>query len=333
MAIRRLGTEIAYGSINRNLIALLAPPMTAARRSFTLFLASALSSVPATAASYFYAVGSNNHLYEVSDAGVQRDVRDLSGLVGASLVNGAAFDAGRSQFFFSVPGTGGANGSLWSWNQATNATPVSLGLLPTARPDNGAYWDGAYWYVQQGTNTLHRIALNYDGSGNPTGLGAASTASLVHSPALSGGDLWFGDIAIQTLSGTSAKLYGATAAGNQFFSVNLTNGALSGNLTATLLGTVGLAGIDKMQLSFDAAGSTLYGHAYDSGQWYTVNTLDGSLSSLAFTSLTTGVTNGFQDMGGASATATPTSGVPERGPWLALLSAALVSLVLARRRR
>jgi hypothetical protein len=307
--------------------------MTSARRSVALLLTSVLLSAPATAASYFYAVGSNNHLYEVSDTGVQRDVRDLSGLVGVTPVNGAAFDAGRSQLFFSVPGSGSGNGSLWYWNQATNATPVSLGLLPTARPDNGAYWDGAYWYVQQGTNTLHRIALNYDGAGNPTGLGAASTASLVHTPALSGGDLWFGDIAIQTLSGSSAKLYGATAAGNQFFSVNLTNGALSGNVTASLLGTVGSDGVDKMQLSFDSAGTTLYGHAYDSGQWYTINTANGALTTLAFSSFTAGVSNGFQDMGGASASATPSSGVPERGPWLALLSVTLVSLVLARRRR
>lgn len=307
--------------------------MTSARRSVALLLTSVLLSAPATAASYFYAVGSNNHLYEVSDTGVQRDVRDLSGLVGVTPVNGAAFDAGRSQLFFSVPGSGSGNGSLWYWNQATNATPVSLGLLPTARPDNGAYWDGAYWYVQQGTNTLHRIALNYDGAGNPTGLGAASTASLVHTPALSGGDLWFGDIAIQTLSGSSAKLYGATAAGNQFFSVNLTNGALSGNVTASLLGTVGSNGVDKMQLSFDSAGTTLYGHAYDSGLWYTINTANGALTTLAFSSFTAGVFNGFQDMGGASASATPSSGVPERGPWLALLSVTLVSLVLARRRR
>lgn len=307
--------------------------MTSARRSVALLLTSVLLSAPATAASYFYAVGSNNHLYEVSDTGVQRDVRDLSGLVGVTPVNGAAFDAARSQLFFSVPGSGSGNGSLWYWNQATNATPVSLGLLPTARPDNGAYWDGAYWYVQQGTNTLHRIALNYDGAGNPTGLGAASTASLVHTPALSGGDLWFGDIAIQTLSGSSAKLYGATAAGNQFFSVNLTNGALSGNVTASLLGTVGSNGVDKMQLSFDSAGTTLYGHAYDSGQWYTINTANGALTTLAFSSFTAGVSNGFQDMGGASASATPSSGVPERGPWLALLSVTLVSLVLARRRR
>jgi hypothetical protein len=307
--------------------------MSSTCRCPALLLASVLVSVPASAASYFYAVGSNNHIYEVSDSGAQRDVRDLSGLVGVTPVNGAAFDAGRSQFFFSVPGSGSTNGSLWYWNQATNATPVSLGLLPTARPDNGTYWDGAYWYVQQGTTTLHRIALNYDLAGNPTGVGTASTATLVHTPTLSGGDLWFGDIVIKALSGSSATLYGATAAGNQFFSATLTNGALSGNLSTTFLGTVGAGAVDKMQLSFDSAGSTLYGHAYDSGQWFTINPANGTLSASLFTTLTAGVSNGFQDMGGASASPTPSAGVPERGPWLALLSVTLVSLVLARRRR
>ena len=306
--------------------------MIPACRILPLVLLCGLSSVPVAAASYFYAVGSDNHIYEVSDSGVRRDLRDLSGLVGASMVNGAAFDTARSQFFFSVPGSGGANGSLWYWNQASNDTPFSLGLLPTARPDNGAYWDGAYWYVQQGTNTLHRVALNY-ASGTPTGLGSATTATLVHSPALSGGDLYFGDIVIQTLSGTAATLFGSTANGNQFFSVSLSSGALSGNLNASLLGTVGAAAVDKMQLSFDAAGTTLYGHAYDTGQWYTVNTADGTLTSLAFSSLTAGASNGFQDMAGAAASPTPSSGVPDRGPWLTLLSVTLVSLALARRRR
>lgn len=309
------------------------PSLPSALRPFPLLLALVAGSLPASAASYFYAVGSDNHLYEVSQTGVQREVRDLSGLVGATPVNGAAFDSGRSQFFFAVPGTGGANGSLWYWNQATNATPVSLGLLPTARPDNAAYWDGAYWYIRQGTHTLHRIALQYDGSGNPTlASGGASSATLVGGvPTVNNN--YFGDIVI-TSGGT---LYATTANGDHFYSVGLSSGALSGNLTATMLGTVGSAvgytGVDRMQLSFDSAGSTLYGHAYDTGQWFTVSTANGALTPLGFSTLTTGVSNGFQDLGGASASATPSAGVPDRGPSLALLSVTLVSLGLARRRR
>ena len=150
--------------------------------------------------------------------------------------------------------------------------------------------------------------------------------------------MYFGDIAIKTLTGTTATLYGATANGNQFFSVGLSSGGISGNLMASLLGTVGSGAIDKMQLSFDSTGTTLYGHSYSStgqpsGQWFTINTSNGTLSSPLFTTLTAGTSNGFQDMGGASASPTPSAGVPDRGPWLALLSVTLVSLVLARRRR
>lgn len=302
--------------------------MIAARRFLVFLLTFSAPALPGFAASYFYAVGSNNHIYEVSDAGVQRDVRDLSSLVGSTMVNGAAFDASRSQFFFAVPGTGGANASLWYWNQASNVTPVSLGLLPTARPDNGAYWDGAYWYVQQGTHTLHRIALQYDGSGNPTlASGGASTGTLVGAvPTVNNN--YFGDIVISSVG----TLYATTANGDAFYRVSLGFGALSGNQTVTSIGSVGSAGVDKMQLSFDSAGTTLYGQAYDTGQWYTIDTSSGALTQLSFSTLTAGVSNGFQDMGGASATATPSAGVPERGPWLALLSVTLVSIVWARRR-
>jgi hypothetical protein len=144
---------------------------------------------------------------------------------------------------------------------------------------------------------------------------------------------FFGDIVI-TSAGT---LYATTANGDYFYSVDLSSGGLSSDKTVTVLGTVGSSlgytGVDKMQLSLDSAGTTLYGHAYDTGQWFTINTADGALSSPLFTTLTAGVSNGFQDLGGAAASPTPSSGVPDRGPWLALLSVTLVSLVLARRRR
>jgi hypothetical protein len=323
--------------------------MTSARRSLTLLLTSALVSVPASAAPYyFYAIGSNNHLYEVSDAGVRQDVRDLSGLGATGLVNGAAFDAAGRDFFFAVPGATSASFDLWYWNQATNAAPVKLGSPQTAKPDNGAFWGGAYWYVEQGTTNLHRIPITYDGSGNPDGLGVRSSTTLNYivngntsSPAtVTGNDRYFGDIAIQTLGG-GARLFGATAYGNQFFSVDLTAGALSTPLYASVIGTVGTPVVERMQLSFDPSGTTLYGHTFSStgwssGQWFTINTGSGAVSPIAsFITLTADTSNGFQDIGGVSAFAfgTPSSGVPERGPWLALLSVTLVSLVLARRRR
>jgi hypothetical protein len=310
--------------------------MTSARRILPLLLAFVLSSASAAAASYVYAVGSNNHIYEVSDAGVVRDVRDLSGLVGSSPVNGAAFDTARSQFFFAVPAVSGP-GSLWYWNQATNATPVSLGLLPTARPDNAAYWGGAYWYVQQGTHTLYRLSLTYDGAGNPTGYTQQSATLTGAVPAVNLN--YFGDIVISA----AGVLYASTADGANFYSVSLgfTGGNLNATQAVTRLGSVGgtdgtpASYVTRLQMSYDVGESTLYGHSYTTGQWYTVNSANGALTSLALNTVTPGSSpaNGFQDLGGASATATPAAGVPDRGPWLALLSVTLASLVLVRRRR
>jgi len=306
--------------------------MTSARRILPLVLAAVLSALPATAASYFYAIGSNNHLYEVSDSGAQRDIRDLSGLGAAGLVNGAAFDRAGNDFFFSVPGPGSVGG-LWYWNQQTNASPTFLGWLTTVKPDNAAYWDGAYWYVQQGLDILHRVEIATDGSGNPTGLGSFSSTQLSRSQTptnVNGNEKYFGDIAIRETSAGTATLFGASAYGEQFFSVSLSSGPLTAGLTANVLGSPGVA---KLQLSFDSSDATLYGHAYDTGQWYTVNTATGALTTLAFSTRTAGQSNGFQDIGGAAASATPSAGVPERGPWLALLSVTLFSLFLVRRRR
>ncbi len=317
------------------MIALPAPPMTSTRCCLLLVLATVLPAVPSSAASYFYAIGSNNHLYEVSDTGVQRDIRDLSGLGASGLVNGAAFDRAGKDFFFAVPGSGPgtAFGALWYWNQETNVSPTYLGLLPTVKPDNAAYWDGAYWYIEQGFDVLHRVAITYDLAGNPTGLGTPMSASLARSSAplnTNGNERYFGDIAIKPGSSGSATLFGASAYGEQFFSVSLSSGPLSVSMNANVLGSQGVA---KLQLSFDSTDTTLFGHAYDTGQWYTVNTTNGALTTLAFITPTGGVSNGFQDIAGASASPTPSAGVPDRGPWLALLSVTLASLVLARRRR
>jgi hypothetical protein len=290
--------------------------MISARR-FLPLLASVLSSLPAVAASYFYAVGSDNHIYEVSDSGNSRVVRDLSGLVGTTAVNGAAFDAVRGQFFFAVPGT---LGSLWYWNQATDATPVLLGQLTTVRPDNAAYWNNAYWYIQQGTHNLYRLSLSYDGSGNPIGYTAQSATLTGAVPAVNLN--YFGDIAVSS----AGVLYASTANGTDFYSVSL----LDPLFEVTRLGSVGSPGspVSRLQLSFNADESVLYGHSYTTGQWYTVNTGNGAVAALPFSSFTAGTNNGngFQDIAGAA-------GVPERGPWLALLSVTLFSLFLVRRRR
>jgi hypothetical protein len=254
---------------------------------------------------YYYTVGTDNNIYEISDTGTKRAVRDVSTLVGATstnAVNGIAFDTTRGQVFFAAPNPSGSGlASLWYWNQAANSTPVNLGQLTTSRPDNGAYWNNAYWYIMPGTHMLVRVALQYDGSGTPT-----MVSNGISSATLTGGipttnNNYIGDIAI-TNNGT---LYATTSNGSMFYNLTLPSGPLSGTIAATNIGTVGSPAIARLQITFGPAGSTLYGQAFDNGQWYTVNTTNGTLTPLSFSTLLNGGTTGFQDVSGVSATPAP----------------------------
>jgi hypothetical protein len=254
---------------------------------------------------YYYTVGTDNNIYEISDTGTKRVVRDVSTLVGATstnAINGIAFDTVRGQVFFAAPNPSGSGlASLWYWNQSTNSTPVNLGQLTTSRPDNGAYWNNAYWYIMPGTHTLVRVALQYDGSGTPT-----MASNGISSATLTGGipttnNNYIGDIAI-TSSGT---LYATVSNGSMFYNLTLPSGALSGTIAATNIGTVGSPIVGRLQIAFGPAGMTLYGQSFDNGQWYTVNTTNGVLTPLSFTTLINGGTTGFQDVSGVSATPSP----------------------------
>jgi hypothetical protein len=254
---------------------------------------------------YYYTVGTDNNIYEISDTGTKRAVRDVSAITGttsSNAINGIAFDSARGHVFFVAPNPSGSGlGSLWYWNQVTNPTPVNLGQLTTSRPDNGAYWNNAYWYIMPGTHTLVRVALQYDGSGTP-----AMVSNGISSATLTGGipttnNNYIGDIAI-TSNGT---LYATVSNGSMFYNLTLPSGQLSGTIAATNIGTVGSPIVGRLQIAFGPAGSMLYGQSFDNGQWYTVNTTNGILTPLSFSTLITSGTTGFQDVSGVSATPSP----------------------------
>jgi hypothetical protein len=254
---------------------------------------------------YYYTVGTDNNIYEISDTGTKRAVRDVSTLVGATstnAINGIAFDTTRGQVFFAAPNPSGSGlASLWYWNQAANSTPVNLGQLTTSRPDNGAYWNNAYWYIMPGTHMLVRVALQYDGSGTPTMISNGISSATLTGGIPTTGNNYIGDIAI-TSNGT---LYATTSNGSMFYNLTLPSGPLSGTIAATNIGTVGSPAIARLQITFGPAGSTLYGQSFDSGQWYTVNTANGTLTPLSYSTLINGGTTGFQDVSGVSATPAP----------------------------
>jgi hypothetical protein len=254
---------------------------------------------------YYYTVGTDNNIYEIGDTGTKRAVRDVSTLVGATstnAINGIAFDTTRGQVFFAAPNPSGSGlASLWYWNQSANSTPVNLGQLTTSRPDNGAYWNNAYWYIMPGTHMLVRVALQYDGSGTPTMISNGISSATLMGGIPTTNNNYIGDIAI-TSNGT---LYATTSNGSMFYNLNLPSGPLSGTIAATNIGTVGSPIIGRLQITFGPAGSTLYGQSFDNGQWYIINTTNGTLTPLSFSTLLNGGTTGFQDISGVSATPAP----------------------------
>jgi hypothetical protein len=112
---------------------------------------------------------------------------------------------------------------------------------------------------------------------------------------------YIGDIAI-TSNGT---LYATVSNGSMFYNLTLPSGPLSGTIAANNIGTVGSPIIGRLQIAFGPAGSTLYGQSFDNGQWYTVNTANGSLTPLSYSTLINGGTTGFQDISGVSSTPAP----------------------------
>lgn len=138
----------------------------------------------------------------------------------------------------------------------------------------------------------------------------------------------FGDIAITP----SGMLYAYTsgAQGGNFYSLDLTTasgGAVGGfNLISsgtTVSGTTPIG----LQISFNEDYTVLYGHNYNDGNWYHVDTATGSLTDLDFVTTTGTTSTGFRDIGGASI-----SLVPEPTT-LALVGTAAAAIATTLRRR
>jgi hypothetical protein len=219
--------------------------------------------------------------------------------------NALAYDSSRSQLFFI-----GQDNNLRYWAKDSGSTvgTVSGATLPTPDPNNAAYYNNAYWFFQFNSNVLNRVNLSYAGSGTS----AVPSISSIDTFTIANMDLpnpgpgfntnTFGDIAINE---TTGMLYASTTRG-RFYSLSL-----AGDPTTTfteILPPIAPSGTDNsygLQLSFDTTFSTLYGHSYEDGSWYTVNTATGSRTLID--GLTTLPANGkgFRDLGGAAVAAVP----------------------------
>lgn len=284
---------------------------------------------PPQAPSYIYGIDDTNSLWEMDLVGLVSGSIAQTALAGTS--NGLAYDTARSDLF-AVDG----QNNLWWWNQGTPqyeiiGSAAALGITTASgdQPWSAAYYDNAYWFFLgnglAGTNQLRRVGLDYTSGPQPT-VSSIATYTVTE---ITGSNA-FGDIAIAGSGANEGKLYAYTYKdpGN-FYSLDLTTIA-SGTSGYSLISTTSGTGL---QIAFNSDYSVLYGHNYDDGTWYTIDTGNGALTQIfdgetPFTTIT-GDGKGFRDLGGSSV-----QSVPEPSTWaLATVGVGFAAWRVVRRRR
>ena len=255
--------------------------------------------------SYIYGIDDANFVWEVDPVGKTYRQELSTGLTGQS--NAFAYDTARDDMYFLSSAK-----ELYYWNHGSTFTKLSnaaaLGLSSVTQPANAAYYADAYWFFNEGTNTLNKASLSYTAN-SPTSVASVTTYAISGIPGSIAANNTFGDIAI---NGNSGVLYAATVSG-LFYSVDL--GALSaGAGTATVIKAAGSN--PSLQIAFSSDYATLYATNYAGGQWYTMDVSNGNVTAIAGFQTTLSGTNGFRDLGGSSI-----SPVPEPSTW-ALLAVA-----------
>lgn len=251
---------------------------------------------PPPAPAYIYGVDNNNDIYEINPIAKTSTLALVQPAGGFS--NSLAFDTNRNQLFFIGPDNGL---KYWVQGSGTTANAVSTPGLVEFDPNNAAYYNNSYWFFEFNSNILKQVNLAYTG----TGSSAVPSISSVDSFEISGMSLpptgsvnntnTFGDIAINPNTG---MLYASTSRG-RFYSVDLSTKGFT-ELAASLGNdnTVGL------QLAFNTDYSVLYGHSYETGNWYEVSLADGGRTSIDFSTTPFGG-KGFRDLGGSAVAAVP----------------------------
>jgi len=270
-----------------------------AERSVRALRLEPLESRRVLANSYIYGIDNNNVIQEVDvNAQTASPVFDAAPTVGSGDSNAFAYDTARDQFFFIDPGN-----NLQFWDRGPSltqlATAAQIGLSSPAtvtnQPQNAVFYNNAYWFFTEGTNSLNKVSLSYSGAGLPS-FASLTSYPITDAPTTTN---TFGDIAVNG----SGILYAATQSG-QFYSVDISGSSPS---AAT---TILASGNPSLQLSFSSDYGTLYGQAYgavtydsvsyDAGQWFTIDLGNGTLAPIAGFAISYTGGSGLRDLGGAA---------------------------------
>lgn len=202
-------------------------------------------------------------VYGISDTGQILSV-DLATHVESELLaglgsdaNGLAFDTVGGRLLFRTPSTG----ELRAFNVNTNSlSTINILELAGTNASSAAFYDGAYWFVNQATDDLIKVDLT---SSTPVVSTFLNFDGNVHS------SFSFGDIVIDN----NGILYGSSNRG--FFSVDISGASpTSFNLINT--------STEQLQLAFRGDG-VLLGQKHggsNAGQWYTINLTSGIASEI-----------------------------------------------------
>jgi uncharacterized repeat protein (TIGR01451 family)/LPXTG-motif cell wall-anchored protein len=289
------------------LMVILAVPTTAFAGDDSNDDTDADAGVAAVSTSVLYGIDDSNVIWEIDPDSKSISQVNATGLTGLS--NSMAYDTERDQFFFVHRGdNNNPDNSLRFWDRSTTgpaSVPVvadrtKLGLPADAQqPANASYWGDSYWFIPAhagATSLLSRVSFTYvDGIPTSPVLTQYNLATYGAPQYLTGG---YGDIAITD----EGILYGAQTNG-RFYKIDLNLLSTPGAQVYTEIKASGSN--PSLQLSFNADYTILYGHSFIDGEWYTIDTTNGNVTPINFSTLIPGTTDGFRDLGGAADTGAP----------------------------
>ncbi len=260
--------------------------------AFAAFLWTAPNAV---AGSYLYGVSDDGKIHQVNLTNFIDSVVFDTGLTG--LLNGVAWDDVNGLLYYRNP----KDSNLYLWKRANNTQSVLFGQpLPSGFNSNASFYNGAYWYVQDGTDTLVRATMDFSIPNFPL-IANVDTFANFDGTALTA--FYFGDIAISN----SGVLYGSSNYG-------LFSSIISGPTPAqirTLSPTFAVR-----QISLDPTNSFLYTQDSTTGNWFTAN-LSGTETPLYSASNVQFSTTPLRDLGATLLTA-PILALPEPAAWQTL---------------
>ena len=199
-----------------------------------------------------YGIDDANKIHAVDVTNKTDSVLYSTGLSGNS--NGMAIDLSTSHLIFR---NNESSGPLYSYDLTSSSLTQLTGAALPGSTASAAFYNNAYYYVENGTNTLAKATIDF----------STSTVTSVSTFSLGGARSYgFGDIVISS----SGMLYGSSNQG--FFSVDVSGGAGTG--FTTINPNLGL-----YQLTFNADHSGLIAHSHDSGNWYNLS-FTGSLTPI-----------------------------------------------------